>query len=307
MNLRVVAKTVLISGLLGIIHCEKSHSQNLYADNINFNKRIELVDSILILNQLAEEDEYFSPEVDLDENWNTELVNPYKIDISQLPDSVKIDCSKFSMPIMKPTRINSNFGYRKRFGRFHYGTDLKLRVGDTICAAFSGKVRIRKFDRRGYGYYLVIRHNNGLETLYGHLSRFIVQVGDEVKAGQPIALGGNTGRSTGPHLHFETRFLGKAFDPTQIFDFERADVYNDYYVYHIRKNNQGNSNNSAAYASATNNNTGHQEEIVYYKIKKGDTLEKIAKRNGTTIAKLCKLNGLTKRTVLRVGKVLRCS
>lgn len=307
MNLKLAVKTGLVSAVFGLFSFGTTKAQELYTDNINFNDRIELVDSILVLDQIDEE-EYFFPEVDMEENWSTDVINPYKIDVSQLPDSVKIDCSEFSMPLVKPTRVNSNFGYRRRYGRFHYGTDLKLRVGDTVCAAFSGKVRIRKFNRGGYGYYLVIRHNNGLETLYGHLSRFLVKVGDEVKAGQPIAYGGNTGRSSGPHLHFETRFMGKAFDPREIFDFEKEDIYNDAYVYHVKKSPAQNvsRNANAAYAAAST--SGEQQgEILYHKVRKGDTLEKIARRNGTTIAKLCKLNGLTTRTVLRVGRVLRCS
>ncbi len=308
MNFKSLIKSSFIAGLFGLFNCGTAFSQELYADNINFNDRIELIDSTLILSQLAEEEDFFFPEIDMDENWSTEAINPYKVDISQLPDSVQIDCSEFSMPLAKATRITSNFGYRRRFRRFHYGTDLKLQVGDTVTAAFSGKVRIRKFERKGYGYYLVIRHKNGLETIYGHLSRFLVKVGDEVKAGDPIALGGNTGRSTGPHLHFETRFMGKAFDPTLVFDFEKQDIYNDVYVYHVKKNNsKPAATTNKTYASAASQGTGHQDEITYYKIKSGDTLEKIAKRNGTTIAQLCKLNGLTKTSILRVGKVIRCS
>ena len=106
------------------------------------------------------------------------------------------------------TRITDVFGYRPRRRRAHYGLDIKVYVGDTIRAAFDGKVRVVKNQgRRGYGKYVVIRHDNGLETVYGHLSKQLVDTNQLVKAGEPIALGGNTGRSTGSHLHFETRFL----------------------------------------------------------------------------------------------------
>ena len=129
-----------------------------------------------------------------------------------------------------PSRvITSNFG--RRWGRHHQGLDIKVYIGDTIRAAFSGKVRVVKYDGNGYGKYIVIRHSNGLETIYGHLSKQIVSVNQTVRAGQPIGLGGNTGRSTGSHLHFETRLCGVALNPALFFDFAHQDVTGDYYVF----------------------------------------------------------------------------
>ncbi|HBK95324.1 MAG TPA: hypothetical protein DDZ69_09955, partial [Porphyromonadaceae bacterium] len=137
--------------------------------------------------------------------WKNAHVDIYGA-LKNAPDSFIVNLTNFSMPHVG--RMTSNFG-RRGSRRYHYGIDLKLQVGDTIYAAFDGKVRVQQYERRGYGYYAVIRHVNGLETVYGHLSKFLVKENDFVKSGQPIALGGNTGRSTGPHLHFETRFLGK--------------------------------------------------------------------------------------------------
>ena len=119
--------------------------------------------------------------------------------------------------------VTSPYGYRRRFRRMHKGIDLKVQTGDTVYAAFNGKVRLTKYERRGYGYYVVIRHENELETVYGHLSKFLVEPDQYVKAGDPIALGGNTGRSFGSHLHFETRFMGYAINPSAIFDFCKPD------------------------------------------------------------------------------------
>ena len=101
----------------------------------------------------------------------------------------------------------------------HYGVDLKAEIGDTIRSSFEGKVRITRFNRDGYGFYVIIRHPNGIETLYGHLSKFLVKENQYVKAGQPIALSGNTGRSTGPHLHYEMRYMGRAMNPEKLVDF----------------------------------------------------------------------------------------
>ena len=105
--------------------------------------------------------------------------------------------------------VTSHYGYRRSFRRQHYGTDIKVFVGDTIRAAFSGKVRVVAFERAGYGNYVIIRHANGLETVYDHMSRHLCKPNQIVRAGDVIGLGGNTGRSTGSHLHFETRFLGQ--------------------------------------------------------------------------------------------------
>jgi murein DD-endopeptidase MepM/ murein hydrolase activator NlpD len=129
-----------------------------------------------------------------------------------------------------PSRVvTSNFG--SRWGRQHKGLDIKVYIGDTIRAAFSGKVRIVRYEGGGYGNYVVIRHPNGLETIYGHLSKQLVKENENVRAGEPIGLGGNTGRSTGSHLHFETRLCGVALNPALLFDFLNQDVTGDQYLF----------------------------------------------------------------------------
>lgn len=162
-------------------------------------------------------------------NWESDFVNPYGSNV-KIPAHKNIDVSEFVMPVDR-VRITSNYGYRASFGRMHRGTDMGLSIGDTVRAAFSGKVRLTKYEGKGYGYYVVVRHPNGLETVYGHLSRFLVKPNQEVKAGQPIALGGNTGRSTGPHLHFETRFMGLAINPAAIIDFENGVTHREIFAF----------------------------------------------------------------------------
>lgn len=160
--------------------------------------------------------------------WESNSVNPYGTSVV-IPEHKNIDVSEYHTPIMGT--VTSHYGYRPRFGRMHYGTDIGLHVGDTIRAAFTGKVRLTKYEGRGYGYYVIIRHDNGMETVYGHLSRFLVKPDQEVKAGEPIALGGNTGRSTGPHLHFETRYLGIPINPAAIIDFETGIPHKDIFAF----------------------------------------------------------------------------
>lgn len=162
--------------------------------------------------------------------WGSEHVNAYTNAV--IPDHQDIDVSEYFTPT--PGKVTSNYGYRSRFRRFHYGIDLKLQVGDTVRAAFSGKIRLTKYDARGYGYYVVMRHPNGLETVYGHLSRFLVKPDQVVKAGDPIALGGNTGRSTGAHLHFETRYMGIPINPAAIIDFENGVPHKDVFAFDKR-------------------------------------------------------------------------
>lgn len=257
-------------------------------------EKIATLEEILLEEQ---EDLLFPADELYGSNWDTRWVDPFRVDNNDVvfPDSCEIDCSSFIVPIDCDLRVTSKYGPRRR--RMHRGIDLKVQVGDTIRAAFSGKVRIRNFERRGYGNYLVVRHPNGLETIYGHLSGFLVDVNDVVRAGEPIALGGNTGRSTGSHLHFETRFLGQAIDPAEIIDFENGVPHKDLYVFRNLKINGRNSN---IYTSST-------DQMVYHRVKSGDTLGAIARKYGTSVSELCRLNGLKSTSTLRVGQSIRCS
>ncbi len=158
------------------------------------------------------------PDFDMYYNWDTSAIDPYRYDLRRIKEQyhlviLQTDCG-YQIPIRN--RVNSKFGWRR--GRLHAGIDLQLRIGDTVRAAFDGVVRLSEY-HGGYGNCVMIRHYNGIETLYGHLSLKLVKPGELVNAGQVIGLGGSTGRSTGPHLHFETRFLGRPFDPQKIIDF----------------------------------------------------------------------------------------
>lgn len=268
----------------------------LMADRVGFKK--DMTDKLIEMNELEELEAMEDLEYPADElygEWTNDWVDPFRGKKIDMPDSCRIDCSSFVLPLDTMTYVTSKYGPRRR--RMHRGIDLKVQKGDTIRAAFSGKIRIRNFERRGYGYYLVVRHPNGLETVYGHLSKFLVQVDEIVKAGQPIGLGGNTGRSTGSHLHFETRFLGQAIDPAEIIDFENSTPHQDIFVF---RNVKINGRKSNIYTSSNN-------QMVYHRVKSGDTLGKIARMYGTTVNELCRLNGLKSTSTLRIGQSIRCS
>ncbi len=282
----ICIKTALIAAAAAA--SMNTFAQDLIARVAPVDRKLKSVDSLALQAQIREEQALY-PGLDLYPNWDNEYVQAYKNAV--IPESYTFDLTGFYMPT-DHTRITDVFGYRPRRRRSHYGLDIKVYVGDTIRAAFNGKVRVVKNQgRRGYGKYIVIRHDNGLETVYGHLSKQLVDVNQHVKAGEPIALGGNTGRSTGSHLHFETRFLGIPINPALMFDFEKQDIVADNYTFQKR-----------ASVAKTASSKG-----LFYKVKRGDTLSKIAARQGVSVATLCKLNRITRRTVLRPGQVLRCS
>ena len=269
-----------------------SFSQDLIARQAPIDKKLKSVDSLALQKQIrAEQSEY--PALSLYPNWNNQYVHAYGNAI--IPDTYKIDLTGFHMPTQS-TKITSPFGPRWR--RMHNGLDLKVNIGDTIVAAFDGKVRIVKYERRGYGKYVVIRHDNGLETVYGHLSKQLVEENQLVKAGEVIGLGGNTGRSTGSHLHFETRFLGIAINPIYMFDFPKQDIVADTYTFRKAKGVKRAGSHDTQVADGT---------IRYHKVKSGDTLSRIAKLRGVSVSTLCKLNRIKPTTTLRIGQVLRCS
>ena len=201
-------------------------AQDLLARQAPIDRKLKAVDSVALLRQIKTEMAEY-PAYGLYPEWSNAYAHTYKN--VTLPDSFRIDLSNFCMPTTH-TRITSKFGPRRR--RMHNGIDVKVYVGDTIRSAFAGKVRIVKDQgrRKGYGKYFIIRHENGLETVYGHLSKQLVHEDQYVEAGEVIGLGGNTGRSSGSHLHFETRLLGQAINPAFMFDFEKQDIVADSYL-----------------------------------------------------------------------------
>ncbi len=289
--------------------------QDLLANQAPIDRKLKSVD-VEMLNHLVEIEEYDSPADELYDDWN----NDYAHQETALPDSFRIDLRGFCMPT--PSRVvTSNYG--ARWGRQHKGLDIKVYTGDTIRAAFSGKVRVVKYERRGYGKYVVIRHPNGLETIYGHMSKHLVAENQEVRAGDPIGLGGNTGRSTGSHLHFETRLCGVALNPAIMFDFVNQDVVSDFYVFH--KDSYQEDGRLATKLRGANGRYGYDPAMVnspnrgkaqasassanvrYHKVRKGETLSRIARKHGTTVNALCRLNRISKNVRLRPGQILKYS
>lgn len=290
-----------------------SYSQDLLCIQAPIDRKLKAVDSISLQHLRSEQNLMGDDASELYDTWNNSYAHCYGN--VALPDSFKIDLRGFAMPT--PSRlVTSKYGYRSAFRRVHKGIDVKVYTGDTIYAAFDGKVRVAKFDAGGYGYYILLRHNNGLETIYGHLSKQLVGVNDEVKAGEPIGLGGNTGRSFGSHLHFETRLLGQAIDPALLFDFAAQDVTGDFYVF--RKEHPSGHTESVASTSETGDrhskanttrkssrNSGNGSAGHYYKVKKGESLYSIAGKLGISAEKLGRINRIKNASRIRPGQILR--
>ncbi len=278
------------------------HHQDLLQNQIAVYEEINLLDT-LAMKELEISDKLSLASELYGNDWNQERVNPYNASKMELPDSMIIDLSNYCIP--HNGYLTSNYGWRRR--RMHRGIDIKVQTGDTIRAAFDGKIRLTKYERRGYGYYVIIRHDNGLETIYGHLSKFLVKPDQEVVAGEPIALGGNTGRSTGSHLHFETRYLGMDINPNAIFDFNNKTIKVNQFSFSPKL--LASKGPSAIHVNGTkygyNNGKSGGSGTATYRVRKGDTLSRIAQRNGTTVNRLCNLNGIKKTSTLRPGQVLR--
>lgn len=284
-SIRTLAVAVL--AMVGV----STHAQDLLASQAPIDKKMKAIDSVALQRQIQKEKMEY-PGFALYPTWTNEHVHVYR-DVA-MPDSFTIDLKGFCMPTDN-RKITSHYGPRRR--RMHRGVDVKVYIGDTIRSAFDGKVRVVNYERRGYGKYVVIRHDNGLETIYGHLSKQLVGENQIVKAGEPIGLGGNTGRSTGSHLHFETRFLGKDINPVRMFDFPNQDIVSDTFTFY----------NKPKRRTVAKNSSSESSDIRYYRVKQGDTLSKIAARYGVSVSHLCQMNGISRKTTLRIGQVLRFS
>lgn len=304
--------------------------QDMIARQAPVDHKAKAVDSVQIQRLIAEEI-VENPSNDLYPDWNSNGINIYGS--VNLPAEYRIDLRNFCMPINSRI-VTSGYGYRARFRRQHKGLDINAFKGDTIRAAFSGKVRVVDFQPKGYGNVVVIRHPNGLETVYGHLSKHLVKKLQNVKAGDPIGLAGNTGRSFGTHLHFETRLLGAYINPAEMFDFAAQDVKGDFYIFRANGRSQimgrrGTNDRHAAVETALaanesqpaaqpeaapaqpakQQNAGSQRQqraqSRVHRVRNGESLYSIARRYRTTVDNLCRKNGIRPKSVIRPGQILK--
>jgi LysM repeat protein len=161
-------------------------------------------------------------------HWITDETFVYEdIEFDDIPNNIPLQLIRINEGFKLTWYGKINSPFKQRWGRFHQGIDIDLKTGDSVFSAFDGIVRYAQFNKSGYGNCIVIRHLNGLETVYGHLSKHLVSANQFVKAGSIIGLGGSTGRSTGPHLHFEVRYKDFSFDPLLIINPETQTLRSD--------------------------------------------------------------------------------
>jgi murein DD-endopeptidase MepM/ murein hydrolase activator NlpD len=273
-------------------------------------------------------------------NLNDQPIDCYAFDVTELSGAVPLQLvgPHNQLKFLYPVKGHKTSGFGPRGGRFHYGTDFALEVGDTVVSAMDGLVRIVRVDRLGYGNFIVVAHAGGLETLYGHLSAHLVTEGQRVSAGEVIGLGGSTGRSTGPHLHFETRYMGEQFNPEYVMRLQDSTVTGDtLYVtaglfrhldrfphrtpqdryvpdepqlahqheddhHHATPATAHSAQGGGSQASGTPTSLAGARAHV---VRTGDTLGAIATRYGTTVSRLCQLNGIAQTTLLQIGQRIR--
>ena len=245
------------------------------------------------------------------EHWNASAADPYGLKLADMPSQWSIWCvdslDQYHCPFQGDVHYRGKFGMRR--GRRHQGVDLPLKKGDPIYATFTGKVRVSKY-WGAYGNVVIIRHENGIETFYAHLSERLVEQDQWVNAGEVIGYGGSTGRSTGPHLHFETRYNGYAFDPQWLIDFKTGQLRHRLFVlkkkyFNIYSNYEQDFDDEAKNEEEDKKEDAEREAMRWYTIKSGDTLGGIAYRNNTTVKELCRLNNITTKTVLKIGRKIR--
>ena len=301
-----------------IVVTSENDSDQQSFNNLNGEQIIELIDSLLELDSVSDrmiqtlsdyaenkrlkEDIFVSltgfydssiyPSHSMYDKWDTyQLFNDVTSDLNEGESRLlTLEDTSNECRFYNPFKglITSNFGWRD--GRSHNGIDIDLQVWDPVVAAFDGMVRVAR-NHPGYGRVVIIRHYNGLETLYAHFHRLKVKPGDIVEAGQVIGLGGSSGRSTGSHLHFEVRFKGKPINPRSIIDF----------------NNNNLKSSSINLIKTKYSYAAVPEGVYFHKVVRGESLFKIASIYGTTIDNLCSLNGIRRNKPLKVGQKLMVS
>jgi murein DD-endopeptidase MepM/ murein hydrolase activator NlpD len=272
----------------------RDHSYRALVDSL-FTFGIEF-DRDSMAEVILKNDEIFNTE------WSTTSVHYSKSDPQKMPNLMRFELLRGYEKYKFNWFGGLTWGYGPRWGRMHKGLDTDLDEGDSLFASFNGIVRYAEFNDGGYGNCVVIRHFNGLETLYAHLSKLHVEPGDLVFTGELIGLGGTTGRSDGPHLHFETRYKSHSFDPFLYLDKENqlALINNDFVLDKNKLMDEGSSDDSMASKSSKDKSQGK-----YHTVKKGETLSMISKKYKTTIDKLMKLNKLKNKNSVRTGQKIR--
>lgn len=241
------------------------------------------------------------------EYWDNTVYNPYRYTTTEFPLKVNFKDNSYASPVKHQKVITSRYGWRR--GRAHKGIDIDLVTGDSVVSVLDGIVRFARYSR-GHGKTVVVRHYNGLETTYAHLSHIAVKENDSIAKGQLLGKGGNTGRSTGSHLHFVTSFKGEYIHPDYLFNFDNTNAIRAQEIWVTKKWTRPSYHSSkrltklSLYKTKEDALASLEKQRKVYVVRKGDTLSRISRRNNTTIRSICRTNKIKKTSTLRIGQKL---
>jgi hypothetical protein len=258
------------------------------------------------------------PEMQFIQPWDNHDCFPsdHQNDLSKLKDTLWLcvaDEAHKDFVIPFNGVVTSRYGFRG--GRYHNGIDIDVETGDSIVSAWDGKVRYAEFNDGGFGNLVIVRHYNGLETIYAHLSKIDVTYNQEVKAGELLGLGGNTGRSRGSHLHFEIRFYDAPINPEEIINFDTKTLKDENLLVHkaifrpgakpTDLNTHDHDHAAEATAAVVKKAKAKAATTKSHRVRAGETLSQIAAKYGTTIGRICKLNGIRANRPIQAGRTIR--
>ncbi len=204
------------------------------------------------------------------------------------------DFSTILPPITHEALIGSPYGIRSH--RLHRGVDVNVIKDEPVVAAYPGEVTMSRYNKGGYGHYVLIKHPNGIETLYAHLSKRLLSVGDKVFPGDIVGLAGNSGRSSAAHLHFEIRYSEVNIDPTTVIDFPHWTLQPGVDKFSMKK---ARNDHRKIQAQLRNYN--------FYVVQAGDSQGDVANWFNISIESLCRINDLKPGAPLKAGQKLRGS
>lgn len=271
------------------------NSTSAILDTISINNRAAIIFSNKRWAYLDDHNKSLSYDSIFATNWENKEIHAYLSEKNKPLTPKTLNLLENNSPFVFPL---DSFQYLRGFKGSHTGIDLKAPTGDSIRSAFDGRVRFANNIRNGYGNLVIIRHYNGLETYYSHLSKILVEVDDDVKAGEVIGLVGQTGRATTHHLHFETRYRDRVFNPEKLLSVKDRTLLSDTLL--IPGNIFGSANTAI---KQTENSPGSSD--TYHKVVKGDTLYKISKRYSVTIENLCQWNNISRNSTLHIGQQIK--
>lgn len=239
--------------------------------------------------------------------WDHTVYNPYNDVTIEFPLQLQFKDSTYHSPIAKNKVVTSRYGWRR--GRAHKGIDIDLVTGDSLYTMFDGIVRMSRYST-GHGKTVVVRHFNGLETVYAHLSEYGVKVNDTLIKGQYLGKGGVSGNARGSHLHLVVNYKGVSINPEYLFDFNETNDIRSNELWITKKWTQPIYHNSKK-ESKIKPLISEEEALAslikqksIYVVKSGDTLSRISKRNNVSINSLCTTNTIRRNSVLKIGQKL---